>query len=296
LKRTVFVLGAGASDPFGFPIGRQLYKRVVETLLEQNGGFLALRQLGFASDEIESFRIQLSHSGRQSVDAFLEHRPELRRIGKAAMAYILVGRESPERLFADEGDWLGYLYNRIPNPLRELVSETVSFLTFNYDRSLEHFLFSALSNGFGADEETCIEALKKIPIVHLHGSLGRLPWQAKDLFRPYEAIPDAHALEIASTGIKIVHDDITDGRDADFALAKDLLERAKQVYFLGFGYDRTNMQRLGIAQLEERKCYGTGLGLTGRELTDIGASIKNRIGIGTGIDCLGFVRNEVNWT
>ena len=75
------------------------------------------------------------------MDAFLEHRPELRRIGKAAIAYVLIGGENPDLLFRDMGNWLGYLYNYIPNPLRRLASGTVSFLTFNYDRSLEHFLF-----------------------------------------------------------------------------------------------------------------------------------------------------------
>ena len=70
---------------------------------------------------------------------------------------------------------------------------------------------------------------------------------------------------------------------------------ARHVYFLGFGYDRTNMQRLGIAELEERKCYGTGVNLTPTEVENIGVSIKRRIKIFAEFDCLGFVRNAVNW-
>jgi hypothetical protein len=294
LKQTVFVLGAGASEPFGFPIGQKLHELVITVLREQNSGFKVLRDCTFAAEDIERFRSDLSRSGRASVDAFLEHRPEYMKIGKVAMAYVLIGYENPERLFDQAGNWLGYLFRKLPNPFTELVGGNVSFLTFNYDRSLEHFLFSALRGGFGAAEETCVEALAKIPIIHLHGSLGLLPWQGHTN-RAYQGIPDVPALDIAHKGIKIVHEDITDGRDADFVRAKELLQSAKQVYFLGFGYDRTNMQRLDIANLEERKCYGTGLGLTPREVSDIGRLIGNRVTIDAGHNCLSFVRNEVNW-
>ena len=220
------------------------------------------------------------------------------------MAFVLVGRENPDHLFRDTGNWVGYLYRRLPNPFRDLPNETVSFLTFNYDRSLEHFLFSALSDGFGADEPTCVAALEKIPIIHLHGSLGPLRWQARSernpkiTFenRPYETVSDGRTLGIATKGIRIVHEDVDQGKGSDFPRAKHLLRTAKQIYFLGFGYDQINMQRLDIQKLEQGVCFGTGLGLTSSEVHDIEKAIDNRISIYPDHDCLGFLRNEVSWS
>jgi hypothetical protein len=295
LKRTVFVLGAGASKPFGLPTGQELFEAVITVLEPQNSGFAALRALEFPVDAIAQFRLELSRSGRASVDAFLEHRPDHMKIGKAAMSHVLVGREDPNRLFRHQGEWLGYLYQRLPNPFRELPAEMVSFLTFNYDRSVEHFLFCALHDGFGADEKTCVKALEKIPIIHLHGSLGPLPWQDSASSRAYVANPDPHALTIATKGIKIVHEDIADGRDNDFESAKWLLKQAKQIYFLGFGYAKTNMLRLDVPLLEKGVSLGTGLGLTAREAGDIETVINNRIRVLPQYDCLSFLRNEVNW-
>jgi len=175
----------------------------------------------------------------------------------------------------------------------------VSFLTFNYDRSVEHFLFSALSNGFSLGEQACIKALQKIPIIHLHGSLGPLPWQAQSCddqrHRPYEPVPTTDKLEIASAGIKIVHEDISDGRDQDFQSAKELLTTAEQVYFLGFGYDKTNMQRLNVRYLKPDVCHGTGFGLTTREIGDVESAIHRRIRIMQDYGCLKLLRSEVDW-
>ena len=51
--------------------------------------------------------------------------------------------------------------------------------------------------------------------------------------------------------------------------AHDFLRGAERIYFLGFGYDETNMQRLfvlnGVNLLEQEKlggkCFGTAMGI-----------------------------------
>ena len=48
----------------------------------------------------------------------------------------------------------------------------VSFVTFNYDRSLEHFLCRSLANSFAKTEAEAGEVISKIPIIHLHGRLA----------------------------------------------------------------------------------------------------------------------------
>src|SRR5205823_5571052 len=50
-------------------------------------------------------------------------------------------------------------------------------VTFNYDRSLEHFLFNAIGHTHNLDEGSTAEIIGKLPIVHVYGQLGNLPWQ-----------------------------------------------------------------------------------------------------------------------
>jgi hypothetical protein len=59
--------------------------------------------------------------------------------------------------------------------------------------------------------------LDRIPIIHLHGQLGQLPWQG-DKGRPfYHGIEATDDLLPAIQGIKIIHEDITDGATLIFS-------------------------------------------------------------------------------
>ncbi len=118
-RKTVLVLGAGASAPFGFPTGIELSQQLVGQLQEGGKTFNNLRSCyNFAPEEIHDFRNAFYYSGKNSVDAFLEHRADYIRIGKAATASVLIGYESHENLFKyNEANWLRYLYNNLGSGL-----------------------------------------------------------------------------------------------------------------------------------------------------------------------------------
>src|SRR5579871_4858800 len=95
-KPTALVLGAGASKPFGFPTGFELSERLLSLLQPGNPGFNTLQHHGgFEPDAINVFRDTFYYSGKNSVDAFLEHRSDFVTIGKTATAAVLIGFESP---------------------------------------------------------------------------------------------------------------------------------------------------------------------------------------------------------
>src|SRR5688572_10130162 len=105
---TVLVLGAGASDPYRFPLGRKLMAEIC-----QNAHSTYIRELNPTGDpkikkDIEDFRDALRTSGQQSVDAFLEHRDEFRVIGKKAIARALIPCEDEEVLFDLFGEKIWY--------------------------------------------------------------------------------------------------------------------------------------------------------------------------------------------
>jgi hypothetical protein len=295
---TVLVLGAGASVPFGFPTGRQLSELLCKDLMAERAGagFHILRdRCGYSADQIEDFRLAFFRSGKSSVDAFLEHRTDFKDIGIAAIAQALIRYENEGELFGfDESNWLREMIIRLNTAFDDFGKNRLSFVTFNYDRTVEHFLFSSLKHGYGKTDEECAAVLDNIPVIHLHGRLGYLPWQSRSESRAFHTDIDQQGLKAAIDNIKIIHEPITDGRDVDFKSAKAKLAEAEQVVVMGFGYNATNVERLGLADLQEGKAIGTceGLGSRGEDAARRACNGKVRL---LGGNCIRFVREEMNW-
>jgi hypothetical protein len=309
---TVFVLGAGASRPYGYPLGSELKKTICDQLSnDESGLFKKLRSLDFGESDIAKFRSALFYSGKSSVDAFLEHRREFIEIGKSVIAYSLIVHEDQEDMFRI-GNWYEYFYNRLKTPsLKEFDQNKISIITFNYDRSLEHYLFTALKNTFGERTEACASKLNNISIVHVYGQLGSLPWQTsrrsekiippwEDDTRPYKPTNlSVEDLEKAASGIRIIHENEDIREDPKFTEAHSLICKATKVHFLGFGYDETNVKRLNVScdsKDRPKKYLGTVYGLKKAEKSRVGHQFSgNNADIDftqEGVDTLGFLRQE----
>jgi hypothetical protein len=91
-RRTVFVLGAGASYPYGFPTGEELVNAIV-ALPRIATSLKLLMMEGDSADDVSRFVQDLADSDDPSVDSFLEYRPNYLRIGKLAIAMCLVNKE-----------------------------------------------------------------------------------------------------------------------------------------------------------------------------------------------------------
>ena len=278
---TVLVLGAAASMPYGFPSGPELKKLVFRALDEWQysqrlPGLLQLND--HAAEKIKKFQFDLGRSPDYSIDAFLEHHEDYITMGKEAIAGVLLPKENDNNLFEhwlsrdaekSEGSWYQHLFN-------ELVADTdansfgknnqLYVVTFNYDRSLEHFLFESLKSKFqGLQDDQCAIILSNIPIIHVYGSLGRLSWQnsGPDYEVPYNTYsisnqPEemAERLRNAGKSIKILHE--YKKPTVEFMRAHDLLEEVDRIYFLGYGYNPVNTKRLLPGTLIKRNnIWGT---------------------------------------
>jgi len=267
-QKIVLVLGAGASTPFGFPSGADLKTAITTRLVFRDEWHTLLLDAGFEPDHIEKFRTALLKSGKRSVDAFLEHRTDFVDVGKAAIACALLPHEKEEYLFhRGKESWYEYFFTKLNARFEDFSHNSVSVITFNYDRSLEHYLFTALKNAYGKPPRECAEVLRSISIVHLYGQLGELPTLSRDgLGNAYGSPVTVESLLKAASGIKIIHEAITDKQP--FEQARCMLADSVRVCFLGFGYDQTNLERLmgygpdaGGPQI-----YGSALGFSRREL------------------------------
>jgi hypothetical protein len=207
---TVFVLGAGASEPYGLPLGPELRSNILQHYNSDAGLTVHLfNTTPFVRHQIDSFVTALRYSGLSSVDAFLERRPEFMDIGKALMGIELLHGEVHDRLWQPANNWLAYLYGyMVGGSLEEFSQNKVSFVTFNYDRCVEHFLFVSLKNSFGRPDEETAQVVKKFNVVHLHGRLGHLPWQAgKSAIEFGDNQIDVRKMNIVTKEIKVVHED-----------------------------------------------------------------------------------------
>ena len=277
---TVLVLGAGASIEYGFPDGVKLRQQIVREIrqgvddLERGNPdassvFALLYQLEESPSEKETpgkllrFANALENSGLSSVDLFLERRPEFEEIGKAAIAVSLMRYEDPVKLHdrtETEPRWYEYLWGRLTADAdgRAFGSNKLSIVTFNYDRSLEQFLYTAMEETYPSDADRLWK--NTVPICHVHGQLGEYSPGASN-HRDYQQEFGLGELRRARDAIRIVSD-----ADAPSTLGMvwNRLEHAEIVCFLGFDYHLSNMSKLneGDALLSRPKTiYGTTMGV-----------------------------------
>lgn len=246
-RQTVLVLGAGASCPYGLPLGSELR----QTILQMSDKELRSLPIGRGQQRLahiaSTFSVAFRGSRAESIDSFLARRAEFVDIGKHAIAAALLPRESADRLLNQDvgDDWYTYLLRRMDAPWEDLPSNKISFVTFNYDRSLELCLTHAFQHRYGKTQEEAMDMLQHFPIVHVYGSLGSLDPRNPG-FVPYggggrERYHDC--IQEAAAGLRI----ISEGRDESPELmqARHLISKADALCFLGFGFDATNISRLG---------------------------------------------------
>ena len=149
-KPTVFILGAGASVSFGYPTGKSLIEIILKNFDQNNVDNVIsnFEGLGFSLEEILSFRDELRHSAAPSIDSFLEPRIEEERyLGKLAITNALIPFENIDPLFSPDS-WYTLFFNMLNSKFDDFEKNKISFITFNYDRSLEQFLMTTLKNRF----------------------------------------------------------------------------------------------------------------------------------------------------
>ncbi|HTT39083.1 MAG TPA: hypothetical protein VMH32_15605 [Burkholderiales bacterium] len=252
----MFILGAGASAEYGFPLGSGLVQRIVEGT--GSGGQLRddLERAGYKREELNEFSRKLRDSDQLSIDTFLEGNEcnSFQAIGKAAIAISILQAEHASRkqekfigrnVPADH--WLRYIWNLMRSDCDsadEFAKNQVSFVTFNYDRVVEWYFQIVLENAFNLPGPTEARDLfaKTVPMVHLHGTI------ADREFGQYSGRLGSTEVQAVAKGIRVVHDPAS---ERPFTAAWELFKKARLVCILGFGYHPTNIDRLRLKDFVE---------------------------------------------
>ncbi len=299
-KKTVFVLGAGASCPYGYPSGARLRESICfnqgfwpsySAYLRDNRSVQGVKEERLG--KVDEFRQTFEKSSFKSIDVFIANNPKLAETGKYVIAYEIFRVEhescfreyakqlkdiytaralSIERLTIDDlwrreafqgGDWYFYIYNRLVegliggNVLPNFSNGNLAFITFNYDRSLEQFLYEALRNSFTeVSEDDIVKTLKKLEIIHVYGQIAPLKWQNPNEYVDYKHPIDESLLQLIANNIRTIYEE---KEHPELMEAQNLLKQAEQIFFLGFGYAPENMEILGLPLLISPSClvYGT---------------------------------------
>lgn len=188
-KPVVIVFGARPGKPCGFPLGNTLLEKINNSLTPNAPTYdwciKRITRPGISVSKLEEFRDKLFYSQQVSIDAFLELKPEYITIGKIMIALSLIPCEEDHRLFnfnARSKECYQYLFNKLTSEtlFDKFGNNNLTIITFNYDRLLAYDLFSAMMRSYGKSFGKCAETVTELPVIHVYGSLGKLPWQSKN--------------------------------------------------------------------------------------------------------------------
>jgi hypothetical protein len=311
-KNTVFIIGAGGSYPYGFPLGielRQLAYKNAEPMFQKLDKEMGETTLNELVQLAKDFSMKFRESGDQSIDWFLKKFPKYSLIGKFLILHYILQAENDSKFLEEmkpenrSQDWYWYLYNEMSkypkgdnNPGLFLMNK-IKFITFNYDRSLENFLFNCYSNGhdFASYGTTALEMFKKIPIHHVYGKVAKFDWErvGEGLCINYKGyLQKYHSLNTLKDGIHLI-DERQTKKNMELG---NLIMNAERIFFLGFSYADENLEKLEIPKVlkQDQQVFGTAYGMTENEI----GKIRNKFSPNVSpykihfenIDCLGLLR------
>lgn len=279
-EKTLFVVGAGASQEVGLPVGGELKEVIARKLaikfemyqpVSGDLGILdALRVYAKESGDKNGDVNPYLHAGRQisgampqaiSIDNFIhDHQSnhEIEICGKLAIVRSILEAESNCQLHVDPGNiyntinferikdtWYTKFFQRLheQQPKRNLayLFENVSFIIFNYDRCIEHFLYYALQNYYGVESSQTAKLLETLEIFHPYGTVGSLPWQEAQGAIPFGShTQSGDRLLTLAAQIKTFTERLEDA--PTLSAMRRLVCDAQAIVFLGFAFHPQNLE------------------------------------------------------
>ncbi|MEP7223181.1 MAG: hypothetical protein ABI673_11020 [Novosphingobium sp.] len=276
--KTTLVVGAGASCEMQMPSSAELLDRIAsgydfyrfggERMSKDSSTLLRyLNKLterpGHNQEKLYAATERLRVASRlgQMIDTIIEQNddnPLVTLCGKLAILHYICQGEAKASLRPApkvEGElplligdyWLvelGRLMTTgVPRSKVEQCFENLTIVSFNYDRSIEHFLPYALITAYGM---TLVEAQRivtqRLKIVHPYGTIGRLPWQAGE-GPDVEWGNDAPWNMLSLLSSLRTHGELMGDRAA-LTQVRGAMMKAQRVVFMGFGYHPQNLDVL----------------------------------------------------
>jgi len=313
--KQVIITGAGASIPYYFPSGNKLFKNITENFYSYANKYYS-ENVNFINNgkEIELPRIKKYIESLQgisgiTIDKYLNINRHYLELGiESICAEILrFEKESVNSMNASiDCDWYTYLFSKMLDGLdtiEEIENEfdnNLSIITFNYDRSFENFIYNNLYKilcGTELDDNKIKEIVNKLPVTHVYGKVGFLPWQKNvasqeivnfggnsDYFYADAKVIKKHVNVIYQSRME----------NEQIINAKKQISEADRVLFIGFGFDKSNIDVLDLPNLlEKKRVFASAYKQTENEIVHIKKTLcpSNKLLTIKDCDCLMLLRD-----
>jgi hypothetical protein len=199
-KKTVFVVGAGASLPYGYPLGADLVDNIIKAAKKINNPLAdkLIERIKFHDPlSIDSFLAQhcagkeneyLSELGKQLIAECIlacEDREAISEKGRQ----IVYNKETKKYERGNE-NWYRYLAHAMFEDKDRLINEPLPFkiITFNYDVSLDYYLLERVwrATMLSLDEKKKVLEKLRDAIIHVYGAVREVPWNNPEVLDKFE--------------------------------------------------------------------------------------------------------------
>lgn len=254
----VFIIGAGASKDYGFPLGGELLTQI-NSLVSSDDAFrnLCLTRFKYSPQAIGALAqisTTITAKVNESIDEILSApnlSKEFTEFAKLAIIKQIADSEihakyNFERNYDwDQGankDWMHYFWTHYfkQKILNKDLQQTL-FISFNYDRLFAYNMLRKAKDYCTHHGISDYDPQKHMHIYHPYGSLGGL------LNIPFGDDQKFHLNSLSSLidNIRVINEG---ERNPDSGLANyhSSIIKAKRIVFLGFHFDQLNMKRLGF--------------------------------------------------
>ena len=297
-------MGAGASTEFGeMPIGLKLAQSIqarAERELRSGGNETeppitdALsRSGGFRQSHREALaRIRASITTKDSIDDFVSEWEDLADLVETARYCIAheiikgeektflagasaVGGGFGQTIDKLRGTWLDWVVRHTGSlPRRRLPEalEGTSFITFNYDRCIEFYLYHYMHGSAGLPPSDARSAVNAIKIEHVYGAAGLLPELGGHV--PFGKV-EPRTLALAAEKIRTYSQSVEDG---DALRIRALVSQADRLVFLGCAFHPQNLDVLfGPGGGPDAEVWATTYGMRPRQVQNATTALaRNR--------------------
>ncbi len=144
----------------------------------------------------------------------------------------------------------------------------VSFIVFNYDRCVEHYLEQSLRGHYGLGDAEVYSVLKTLRVFHPYGTVASLPWQDNVHGLSFGFPTNRPNLLMMAKQIKTFTERVED-TDALLAMKREVAE-ATVLVFLGFSYHELNLRILDPGrECAARDVFGTAFKISDHNVEEI---------------------------
>jgi hypothetical protein len=235
-----------------------------------------------------------------SIDGYLnrhQDQPVVQECGKLAIAQIILESENACHLYVEPNassnnfrdtarvrqSWFQQLWSILETGIIkskniESIFDNLHVITFNYDRTLEHFLLMGLQKAYHLPEKEAAAIINaKLNIDHVYGQVADLPWQDKGHGFAFGRKPGAQDLVHLWKRITTFNEEISDTQLLTKLTNK--VSAAERIVFLGCHFHDQNMKLLRAeSPVGNGSVYATGIGRSKAALTTVESQLREMIG------------------